>query len=60
MTTTFAALLVLLLLPLLLLLYVTESKQQRARRMRSNGWTYKRIAARLNVSASTARRYAIA
>ena len=60
MTTTIAALLVLLLLPLVLLLYISETKQQRARRMRSNGWTYRRIAQRLNVSATTARRYAAA
>jgi hypothetical protein len=55
-TTTFAAIVALILLPLILLLWVTESKQQRARRLRSRGWTQQRIADRLGVSRTTARR----
>jgi DNA-binding CsgD family transcriptional regulator len=50
----------LLLLPVLILLWATESKQQRAKRWRKAGNTYKTIASRLNVSPSTARRYALA
>ena len=55
-TTTLAALLALLLLPLLLLLWATESKPQRARRLRSYGWSQQRIADHLGVSRTTARR----
>jgi DNA invertase Pin-like site-specific DNA recombinase len=55
-TTTFAAIVALLLLPLILLLWLTESKQQRARRLRARGWTQQRIADRLGVSRTTARR----
>ena len=51
---------VVLLLPVLLLLWATESKQQRARRWRKAGHTYKSIASRLDVSPTTARRYALA
>ena len=50
----------LLLLPLILLFWITESPQQRARRWRKAGHTYKSIASRLNVSPTTARRYALA
>lgn len=59
-TTTFALLLALLLLPLLVLLWATESKPQRARRLRSYGWTQQRIADQLGVSRSTARRLLVA
>ncbi|MBP05069.1 MAG: hypothetical protein CMA72_09845 [Euryarchaeota archaeon] len=52
--------LALLVLPLIILVWATESKQQRARRWRSTGLTYKAIATRLNCSPSTARRYCIA
>ncbi len=55
-TTTLAAIAALLLLPLLILLWVTESRPQRARRLRSYGWTQQRIADHLGVSRSTARR----
>ena len=60
MTSALAALLVLLLFPLVLLLWLSESPQQRAKRMRGNGWTFKRIAHALNVSPTTARRYCLA
>ncbi len=55
-TTTLAAIAVLILLPLLILLWATESRPQRARRLRSYGWTQQRIADHLGVSRSTARR----
>lgn len=57
MTSTILALIVAaLLLPLLILLWATESKQQRARRLRSYGWTQQRIADHLGVSRTTVRR----
>ena len=52
--------LVVLLFPVIFLFWLTESKQQRAKRMRNAGNTYKTIAAKLNVSPTTARRYALA
>lgn len=55
-TTSLAALLALLLFPLLLLLWLTESRQQRARRLRSYGWSQQRIADQLGCSRTTARR----
>lgn len=51
-----ATLLALLLLPIIVLLWATESRQQRARRWRSYGWTQQRIADRLGCSRSTVRR----
>jgi len=51
---------VVLLLPVIVLLWLTESKQQRARRWRRSGQTYKTIASKLNVSPTTARRYCLA
>jgi hypothetical protein len=54
--TTLAAIAALILLPLLILLWATESRPQRARRLRSYGWTQQRIADHLGVSRSTARR----
>ena len=50
MKTTLAWVAVLLLLPFIVLLRVTESDAQRVRRLRSQGWTQKRIAARLNIT----------
>jgi ParB-like chromosome segregation protein Spo0J len=47
---------VLILLPIVVLLWATESRQQRARRLRSYGWTQQRIADRLGCSRSTVRR----
>ena len=59
--TTLAALVaVFLLLPIVVLLWATESPQQRARRMRRRGHSYRTIAGRLHVSPSTARRYCLA
>ena len=39
---------------------LTMSREKRARVMRRSGSTYKTIASRLNVSPTTARRYALA
>lgn len=50
MTTTLAILLTLLLLPVLLLLWATETTPQRARRLRSYGWTQRRIAEHMGIS----------
>ena len=51
MTTTITALvLALLLLPLLVLLWATESTEQRAKRLRSYGWSQRRIADHLGVT----------
>lgn len=55
-TTTLALILALLLLPVLVLLWATESREQRACRWRSYGWTQQRIADRLGCSRSTVRR----
>lgn len=55
-TTTLAIIAAVLLLPLLILLWATESRPQRARRLRSYGWTQQRIADHLGVSRTTARR----
>jgi len=55
-TTTIALLIALLLLPVLILLWATESRQQRARRWRRDGWTQQRIADRLGCSRTTVRR----
>ena len=60
MATTTAFFLAALLLPLLILLWATESKSQRARRLRSYGWTQQRIADHLGVSRTTARRLLLA
>lgn len=56
MTTFTALLLAALLLPILILLWATESRQQRARRWRRDGWTQQRIADRLGCSRTTVRR----
>ena len=55
-TTTLAIIVAVLLLPLLILLWATESRQQRAKRLRSYGWTQQRIADHLGVSRTTVRR----
>lgn len=58
---TLAALVaVFLFLPVVVLLWATESPQQRARRMRRRGHSYRTIAARLGVAHTTARRYCLA
>ena len=46
----------LILLPALVLLWASESRQQRARRWRRDGWTQQRIADRLGCSRTTVRR----
>lgn len=51
-----ATLLALLLLPIIVLLWATESREQRARRWRRDGWTQQRIADRLGCSRTTVRR----
>ena len=50
MTTTLAILIALLLLPLVILLWATESTEQRAKRLRSYGWTQRRIADHMRIS----------
>ena len=55
-----ATLLALLLLPLIVLLWATESRTQRARRLRSYGWSQQRIADHLRCSRTTVRRLLIA
>jgi hypothetical protein len=49
-TTALAILITLLLLPLLILLWATESSEQRAKRLRSYGWSQQRIADHLHVT----------
>ena len=46
----------LILLPVLILAWASESRQQRARRWRRDGWTQQRIADRLGCSRTTVRR----
>ncbi len=50
MTTTLAIVIALLLLPLVILLWATESTEQRAKRLRSYGWTQRRIADHMRIS----------
>lgn len=59
-TTTLAVLAALLTLPLALLLWASESPQQRARRWRRAGLSFRAIGERLGVSHTTARRYCLA
>lgn len=49
-TTTIALLLAVLILPILILLWATESTEQRVKRLRSYGWTQRRIAEHLGVT----------
>jgi hypothetical protein len=49
-TTTLALLTALLLLPVLIILWATESTEQRAKRLRSYGWSQKRIADHMNLT----------
>jgi hypothetical protein len=60
MTCTFAWVAALLLLPLIILWRLSLSPQQNVKRLRAAGNTYKSIAATLNVSPTTARRWALA
>lgn len=50
MTTTLALLAALLLLPAIIILWATEDTNQRCRRLRSYGWSQRRIADHMNVS----------
>lgn len=59
MTCFIAWALALLLLPVLFLLWLSETPQQRAKRWRKAGATYKAIASRLSISPTTARRWCI-
>ena len=60
LTCLAATLLALLTIPLVVILWATESPQQRARRWRRTGSTYRSIAERLGVSHTTARRWCAA
>ena len=59
-STALALILALVLLPLIILFWATESREQRARRWRSYGWTQQAIADRLGCSRSTVRRMLLA
>ena len=50
MTTTLAFIAAILLLPLIILLWATESTNQRARRLRSKGWSQQRIADHMHIT----------
>lgn len=56
MTTTIAIILALLFLPILVLLWASESREQRVRRWKQNGWSQQRMADRLGCSRTTVRR----
>lgn len=55
-----ATLFAVLSIPFAVLFWLAESKQQKARRWRKAGSTYKAIGERLGVSATTAKRYSLA
>ena len=59
-TTLAAVLAAFFVLPIVVLLWATESPQQRARRMRCRGHTFRAIAGRWHVSPTTDRRYCLA
>ena len=54
-----ATVLAVLTIPLVILWRLSLTPQQNAKRLRSTGLTYKAIASRLSVSATTARRYCL-
>ena len=59
--TILAAILAAILFPVIFILWLSESKQERAKRLRKSGHTYKQIAAIIGCkSPSTARKYAMA
>jgi ABC-type spermidine/putrescine transport system permease subunit II len=60
LTCIAATLLALLTIPLVVILWASESKQQRARRWRRAGSSYRSIAERMSISQSTARRWCMA
>jgi len=55
-----ATLLALLTVPFVLIWRLSLTPQQNAKRLRNTGRTYKEIGQRLNISAATARRWAMA
>ena len=55
-----AAILAAILLPLIILTWLAETPQQRARRWRAAGASYRIIGERLHISQTTARRWCIA
>ena len=48
--TTLAILIAVLLLPLLIILWLSETTPQRVSRLRSNGWSQRRIADHMGIS----------
>lgn len=60
LTCIAATLLALLTIPVMVILWASESKQQRARRWRRTGSSYRSIAERMGISQSTARRWCMA
>ena len=60
LTCLLATVLAVLTIPLVILWRLSLTKQQHAKRLRSYGWTYKQIGSQLHVSATTARRWAMA
>jgi DNA-binding NarL/FixJ family response regulator len=56
MSTTLALIAALLLLPIIIILWATESTEQRVKRLRSYGWTQRRIAEHLGISRSRVQR----
>jgi predicted DNA-binding protein (UPF0251 family) len=56
MSTTLALIAALLLLPIIIILWATESTEQRAKRLRSYGWTQRRIADHMGISRSRVQR----
>jgi predicted DNA-binding protein (UPF0251 family) len=55
-TTTLALIAALLFLPIIIILWATESTEQRAKRLRSYGWTQRRIADHMGISRSRVQR----
>jgi ABC-type spermidine/putrescine transport system permease subunit II len=60
LTCLVATVLALLTIPLVIIWRLSLTPQQNAKRLRSTGHTYKSIASALNVSPTTARRWALA
>ena len=50
MSTTLALIATLLLLPIIIILWATESTEQRVKRLRSYGWSQRRIAEHMGLS----------